>query len=69
MTLVQMSDITKPSILEIKISLDGNQWCALVGQNLQEGIAGFADTPLCAIRQLCDELEKTPWNLEHLTLF
>jgi hypothetical protein len=34
------SSIYKPSL-----SIDGNQWCALYGKNLQEGIAGFGDTP------------------------
>jgi len=24
---------------------DGNQWCALYGENLQEGVTGFGDTP------------------------
>lgn len=24
---------------------DGNQWCALYGDNLQEGVAGFGGTP------------------------
>lgn len=24
---------------------DGNQWCALYGESLQEGVAGFGDTP------------------------
>ncbi len=24
---------------------DGNQWCVLYGENLQEGIAAFGDTP------------------------
>lgn len=28
-----------------KLSKDGNQWCWLYGDNLQEGIAGFGDTP------------------------
>lgn len=28
-----------------KLSKDGNQWCWLYGENLQEGIAGFGDTP------------------------
>lgn len=27
---------------------DGNQWCWLYGPNLQEGIAGFGDTPALA---------------------
>ena len=24
---------------------DGNQWCALYGENLQEGVAGFGASP------------------------
>lgn len=28
---------------------DGNQWCVLLGSNLQEGIAGFGNTPQQAI--------------------
>lgn len=27
------------------ISIDGNKWCALYGENLQDGVAGFGDTP------------------------
>jgi len=33
-----------PSILR-----DGNQWCVLYGDNLQEGIAGFGKSPHLAI--------------------
>jgi len=28
---------------------DGNQWCVLLGDDLQTGIAGFGDSPLNAI--------------------
>lgn len=28
---------------------DGNQWCVLLGKNIQEGIAGFGETPYKAI--------------------
>jgi hypothetical protein len=28
-----------------KISIDGNQWCILYGENLQDGVAGFGDSP------------------------
>lgn len=56
-------------ILEIAISLDGDKWCALVGENLQEGVAGFADTPIDAIKALCNELEGHPWNLQSITLW
>ena len=42
----------RPSyMLRPKLSLDGNQWCALYGDNLQDGVAGFGDTPDAACRQ------------------
>lgn len=28
-----------------KISTDGDQWCALYGDNLQDGVAGFGKSP------------------------
>lgn len=28
-----------------RIYPDGNQWCALYGENLQDGVAGFGNTP------------------------
>lgn len=40
----------------ITIEEDGNQWCALLGPDLQEGIAGFGDTPKKALLQLCESL-------------
>ena len=27
------------------LSIDGSQWCALYGENLQDGVAGFGDSP------------------------
>jgi hypothetical protein len=42
----------------ITVSLDGNQWCALLGGNLQEGIAGFGDTPAEALRVLAEAVEE-----------
>ena len=41
----------------IKVFKDGNRWCALIGENLQEGVAGFAKNPVEAVRDLCDKLE------------
>lgn len=32
-------------LLKPKMYPDGNQWCALYGENLQEGVSGFGDTP------------------------
>lgn len=28
-----------------RLSIDGNQWCALYGENLQTGVAGFGASP------------------------
>ena len=36
----------------IKVYRDGGQYCALVGENLQEGIAGFGVTPAGALLDL-----------------
>ena len=32
-------------LLRPRIYIDGNQWCALYGENLQDGVAGFGDSP------------------------
>lgn len=33
------------SIFKPKLYRDGNQWCALLGEDLQSGVAGFGDSP------------------------
>lgn len=38
------------SIFRPVLSIDGNQWCALYGDNLQDGVAGFGDSPALAMR-------------------
>ena len=37
------------AILKPKIYKDGNAWCVLLGDNIQEGICGFGETPYKAI--------------------
>lgn len=37
---------TRPSVLfKPRLSIDGDQWCALYGDNLQDGVAGFGKSP------------------------
>lgn len=48
-SLVQQAEYNLVSLLKPKIYKDGNQWCVLYGENLQDGIAGFGDTPYLAI--------------------
>ena len=44
-------ELLRPSIqLRPGLSIDGNQWCALYGENLQDGVAGFGDSPDAAYR-------------------
>lgn len=31
-----------------KLYMDGDKWCALYGDNLQEGLCGFGDSPCAA---------------------
>lgn len=44
-------DFMRPSVLfRPALSIDGNKWCALYGDNLQDGVAGFGDSPDAAMR-------------------
>ena len=36
--------------IEVDASIDGNQFCVLLGENLQDGIAGFGGTLASAIQ-------------------
>ena len=39
-------EYTRPSaVYRPSLFIDGNMWCALYGDNLQDGVAGFGDTP------------------------
>ena len=40
------SSYERPSVLfRPKLSVDGDQWCALYGDDLQSGVGGFGDSP------------------------
>jgi hypothetical protein len=51
---------------EIAILRDGNKICALVGPNLQEGLAGFGDTAAEALRELAQQVEEHGYNFVNL---
>lgn len=42
-------DYKQFSMLNPKLYKDGNEWCCLLGENIQEGIVGFGKTPHKAI--------------------
>lgn len=40
----------RPSVVfKPTLSQDGDMWCALFGENLQDGVAGFGETPAKAM--------------------
>lgn len=44
------TDYSRPSVyLRPKMYPDGNQWCVLYGNDLQEGLAGFGESPYLAM--------------------
>ena len=41
---------TRPSVMyRPRIFMEGNSWCALYGENIQDGVAGFGDSPEAAM--------------------
>jgi hypothetical protein len=52
----EITDI-KPLYEGIHLTLVGDKWCALIGENLQVGIAGFGDDPIAALSDLYAKLE------------
>jgi len=48
-TVTQAAEFNLVSILRPSIRIEGNQWCVLYGENLQDGITGFGDTPYLAV--------------------
>lgn len=48
-TIKSLQDYERPSVMmRPRIFIDGNQWCMLYGENLQDGVAGFGDSPMLA---------------------
>lgn len=42
--------MTEPSVLyRPSLSIDGDKWCALYGEDLQNGVAGFGKSPELAM--------------------
>lgn len=46
---VERREYNLVALLKPVISLDGNQWSVLHGDNLQDGVAGFGDTVYLAV--------------------
>jgi len=49
---IMREDTLRPSVLyqqSLKVSRDGDMYCVLMGDNLQDGVAGFGKTLLEAL--------------------
>jgi hypothetical protein len=54
-------EMQRPSVLfKPMLSADGSMWCALLGDNLQEGVAGFGETPAKAMYAFDEAFWKEP---------
>ncbi len=49
----------RPCVLwKPRLFIDGSQWCALFGENIQEGVVGFGDSPDAAMWEFDDAWRK-----------
>lgn len=56
-------EMQRPSVMfRPTLFVEGTSWCALLGENLQVGCAGFGDTPDAAMRSFDEAFlkERTP---------
>ena len=54
-----VSEYERPSVLfRPKLYMEGAQWCALYGDDLQNGVAGFGDSPSAAMHDFDDQWVK-----------
>lgn len=57
---ISFAELRRPSVLyRPALSIDGSKWCALYGDNLQDGVAGFGDTPAQAMEDFDTQWSKT----------
>ena len=45
----QTRDYNLVSLLKPSIKIDGDMWCILYGENIQDGVVGFGDGPIKAV--------------------
>lgn len=48
-TIIEAAEYNLLALLRPAVSIDGNKWCVLYGEDLQNGVAGFGDSPYLAM--------------------
>ena len=57
--LAWAQELRRPSLMfSPRISLDGDQWCVLLGDNLQDGVCAFGSSPEIAFWNFDIEFSK-----------
>jgi hypothetical protein len=46
---IEAEEMNLVALLKPRIFIDGDNWCVLYGENLQDGVAGFGDSPKLAV--------------------
>jgi hypothetical protein len=47
--IIEQEEMNLFVLLKPKLYQDGDMWCVLYGENIQEGICGFGKSPMLAI--------------------
>jgi hypothetical protein len=47
------------ALLKPRVVKDGNKWCVLYGDNLQDGVCGYGDTPYKAMLEFNKAWDKS----------
>lgn len=47
-TIIEAAEVNLIAVLKPKLSIDGDQYCWLLGDNLMDGVAGFGPSPYLA---------------------
>jgi len=56
---IAVAQYERPSVLfRPNIYIDGNQWCAIYGVDVQSGVAGFGDSPSMAMLEFDREWDR-----------
>lgn len=58
--IVEKQEYNLFATLKPKIYKDGSKWCVLLGENIQEGICGFGETPYLAILDFSKSFNSKP---------
>ncbi len=46
---IEAEEFNIVALLRPRVFIDGDQWCVLYGENIQDGVAGFGDSPILAV--------------------